>query len=316
MPDFHKHALFMAPMVDLSHVAYQELVRSLGGCDYLYSEMLNARIVPGERPGTSVYLKWTALDTLIFQICGNDPAKMRESAAKLDGYGPFGIDVNMGCWLKKVTCHGWGAGLLKDIDRAREVLAAVRSVVHRPLSVKMRIGHTPDRKAMLDFADMLVDTGADFLVLHARTVEDGMSRKARWEYIAALKDHVKVPVVGNGDVKTPEDAVAMFRRTGCDGVMVGRQAVISPWIFRDIRDLLEGRDPQTAPALNGVMLELLRLVSVHFPPDVALKRFKTAVVWLSQNLTFGHHLSKTLGREKSLEGAKACIENAFAQGIT
>ncbi|HPI91666.1 MAG TPA: tRNA-dihydrouridine synthase family protein [Deltaproteobacteria bacterium] len=306
----------MAPMVDLSHVAFQELVRSFPGCDFLYSEMLNARIVPVEKPGTSLYLKWTGLDDLIFQICGNDPVKMQESAARLDGIGPFGIDVNMGCWLKKVTCHGWGAGLLRDAARAREVVTAVREAVHRPLSVKMRIGYTPDVQALRDFASMLEDCGVDFIVLHARTVDDGMARKARWEYIAALKDHVKVPVVGNGDIKSAEDALNMFSATGCDGIMVGRQAVIQPWIFRDIKALFAGTEVPPPPPLMDVMLDLLRLLGIHFPPDVALKRFKTAMAWLSQNLTFGHHLAKSVGREKTMEGAATSIRKAFEDGIS
>lgn len=313
---FPADALFMAPMVDLSHVAFQELVRSFSGCDLFFSEMLNARIVPGENPSTSVYLKWTRLDDLIFQLVGDDPERMRDSAARLNGLSPFGIDVNMGCSLKKVTCHGWGAGLMRDPLRARSVMVETRKAVSRRLSVKMRIGFTRDLRAMYDFADMLVDSGVDFIVLHARTVDDGMSRRARWEYIAGLKDHVKVPVVGNGDVRSAEDALKMFSETGCDGVMVGRQAVIQPWIFRDIKALLGGREVPEPPPLEGVMLDLLRLLSVHFPADVALKRFKTAVAWLSQNLAFGHHLAKNVGRERTLDGAALCVQKAFAQGIT
>jgi len=316
MPLFPKNALFMAPMVDLSHVAIQDLVRSFSGCDLLYSEMLNARIVPVEKPGTSVYLKWTRLDDLIFQIAGNDLDRMRESAARLNGFSPFGIDVNMGCWLKKVTCHGWGAGLMKDAVRAHAVLSEVRKVVTRSLSVKMRIGYKPDVQAMCDFADMLVESGADFIVIHARTVDDGMARSARWEYIAALKGHVRVPVVGNGDVRTAGDALNMFAETGCDGVMVGRQAIVQPWMFRDIKALLAGEDQPTPPQLRDVMLDLHRLLSVHFSADVALKRFKTAMAWLSQNLTFGHHLAKSVGREKTMEGAARCVQGAFERGIT
>ncbi|HQG30279.1 MAG TPA: tRNA-dihydrouridine synthase, partial [Deltaproteobacteria bacterium] len=104
-----KDALIMAPMVDLSHEAYRQLIRSFGGCDLFYSEMLNSRIVPGENPETSIYLKWSVKDDLIFQILGSEPKKMAQAALKLSGYSPWGIDVNMGCWLNKVTVHGWGA---------------------------------------------------------------------------------------------------------------------------------------------------------------------------------------------------------------
>ena len=241
---------------------------------------------------------------------------MQESAARLDSFEPFGIDINMGCWLKKVTCHGWGAGLMKDPSLAQEVVTAVRKVVKHSLSVKMRIGHSPDVWAMREFASMLVESGIDFIVLHARTVEDGMSRRAKWEYIGALKDHVRVPVVGNGGIQTAQDALDMFSATCCDGVMIGRQALIRPWIFRDIKALIAGAKPQDPPALMDVMLELHRLLMVHFTPDVALKRFKTALFWLSKNLTFGHHLCKNVGREKTMDRARACIEKAFEQGIT
>lgn len=317
MTIFPRGALFMAPMVDLSHVAYRQLIRSFGGCDLFYSEMLNSRIVPGEKPGTSIYLRWARTDDLIFQILGSDPEKMAQAASKLGGYRPRGIDVNMGCWLHKVMEHGWGAALMKDMNRSREVLSAVRRAVpDRPVSVKIRIGHGLDRQYLLDFASMIQECGADFLVLHARTVSDGMSRKARWEYIASVKDHVSIPVVGNGDVVRAEDAFSMMRQTGCDGVMIGRQAVIEPWIFRDIKSLASGSGRPERPDLRAVILDLLDLLGLHFPPDVALKRFKTAVTWLGRNLAFGHHLAKEAGRTKDLSQARQVITENFEKGIS
>lgn len=316
MVPFRSGALFMAPMVDLSHVAYRQLIRSFGGCDLFYSEMLNSRIVPNEKPGTSIYLRWARLDDLIFQILGSDPEKMAQAASRLRGYGPRGIDVNMGCWLHKVMEHGWGAALMKDVGRSREVLSAVRSAVpDRPVSVKIRIGHSLDMQFLMDFAAMIEECGADFLVLHARTVSDGMSRKAKWEYIAAVKDRVKIPVVGNGDIQKAPDALSMMRQTGCDGVMIGRQAVIQPWIFRDIKALASGAPVQEPPDLKQVMLDLLGLLRQHFPPDVALKRFKTAMAWLGRNLTFGHHLAKETGRAQDLSQAGQIVAESFEKGI-
>ncbi|HQI01689.1 MAG TPA: tRNA-dihydrouridine synthase family protein [Deltaproteobacteria bacterium] len=311
-----KDALIMAPMVDLSHEAYRQLIRSFGGCDLFYSEMLNSRIVPGENPETSIYLKWSVKDDLIFQILGSEPKKMAQAALKLSGYSPWGIDVNMGCWLNKVTVHGWGAALMKDIERAGQVLAAVRTAVQdRPVSVKMRIGYALDRGYMLDFASMLEEGGADFIILHARTVPDGMNRKARWEYIAALKEHVSIPVIGNGDVRKPADAVAMMRQTGCDGVMIGRQALITPWIFRDVKALSAGLPEEDLPDLKEVMWKLLDFLEAIFPPDVALKRFKTGISWLAMNLTFGHHLAKEAGRAKGGLQAREIIRTCFEKGI-
>ena len=315
MLNLPKPVFFMAPMVDLSHVAYRELIRSFGGCDLFYSEMLNSRILRSEKPGTSIYLRWARTGDLIFQILGNDPETMQHAAGKLDTYNPWGIDINMGCWLKKVTVHGWGAALMKDINAAREVVSAVRHVTQRPISVKIRIGYAPDMEYLLDFAAMLEEAGADFLVLHARTVADGMSRKARWEYIAALKDHASIPVIGNGDVTCAQDACSMINATGCDGVMVGRQALIQPWIFRDIKALIAGTESPDTPDLQGVILALHRFLEEQFPADVALKRFKAALSWLAQNLTFGHFLTKQGGRAKSMDEAKECITSCFESGI-
>ncbi|MGC9323535.1 MAG: tRNA dihydrouridine synthase [Desulfomonilia bacterium] len=304
-------ALFMAPMVDLSHVAYRELIRSFGGCDLFYSEMLNSRIVPTENPRTSVYLKWKRTDDLIFQILGNDPEKMYLAAERLDGYDSWGIDINMGCWLKKVTVHGWGVKLMQNPTLARSVVSSVRMTTRKPLSVKMRIGYSLDRSRLLEFASMLEESGVDFIVLHARTADDGLSRRARWEYIAVLKDHVGIPVIGNGDVKSADDACEMFRSCGCDGVMVGRQALIQPWIFRDIKLKLSGNEPGPPPALEKVILSLLNIIGENFPEDVACKRFKTALFWIAQNHPFGHYLTKLVGRRHTLEDIKVCVEDFF-----
>lgn len=312
-----ENALLTAPMVDLSHEPFRQLIRSYGGCDLFYSEMLNSRIVPTENPGTSLYLRWSTLHDLVFQLLGSDPDRMAQAAEKLVGYGPRGIDINMGCWLNKVTVHGWGAALMKDIPTAAKVLAAVRSVVAGiPLSVKIRIGYGPDMGYLLEFGSMLQEGGADFVVLHARTVPEGMNRKAKWEYIAALKDHLSIPVVGNGDVKTPHDAVAMLKETDCDGVMIGRQAVIEPWIFRDVRNLLAGRPPEGKPSLEDAILRLMDLLDGFFPPDVAMKRLKPALFWLSQNLMFGHHLAKEAGRAQDMMQARQVVKDIFVRGIS
>ncbi len=149
MVPFRRGALFMAPMVDLAlwHTASSW---PFGGRDLFYSEMLNSRIVPNEKPGTSIYLRWASLDDLVFQILGSDPEKMARAAAKLEGYRPKGIDVNMGCWLHKVMEHGWGAALMKDVNRSREVLLAVRRAVPgRPVSAKIRIGYSLDKQFLL-----------------------------------------------------------------------------------------------------------------------------------------------------------------------
>jgi tRNA-dihydrouridine synthase B len=310
MPLIQKRALFMAPMVDLSHEPYRELVRSFGGCDLFYSEMLNSRIVPYENPAVSQYLSFNRTDDLILQIVGNDIEKLRLSAERLEGFSPWGIDINMGCYLKKITCHGWGVAMMKDINAAEKAITAVRKVTSKPLSVKFRVGQKLDLPYLLTFGRMIESAGADFLVLHARSESDALTRPARWEYITKLKNELSIPVIGNGDVTSAVDAVRMFNETGCDGVMIGRGALIRPWIFREIRDLLSGRKISAAPAIKEVMLELLCSIKKWFPEETAVKRFKLALPWLAKNLRFGHHFVKNI-RGPGLNDMRRQIHEAF-----
>lgn len=308
--------LIMAPMTHLSHVAFRELVRGFGGCDLFYSEMLNSRILPSERPGDSVYLKWVSPKDLILQIVGNDPELMKDAAARLVSYRPWGIDINMGCWLKKITMHEWGVALMKDIKLAQNVVEAVRSVVDVPLSVKIRLGYSLDKAYLVDFVEMLAASGVDFIVLHPRTAMDGLARPARWEYIAMVKEHSCLPVIGNGDVNNPRDALDLIKQTRCDGVMIGRQALRQPWIFRDIKALLMNKTLEPSPDLPGVIVDLSFLLETHFPPEIAIKRFKKALPWLSTNLKFGHYLAKEVNKTKGMEDIRLKIKEVFAAGIT
>lgn len=306
----------MAPMVDLSHVAYRELVRGFGGCDLFYSEMLNSRIVPKEDLSTSAYLQWACLDDLIFQIVGNDFSAMQAAIKRLDALHPRGIDINMGCSLKKIRAHGWGASLMTDPGVAKVLVSGFRKATDGPLSVKMRIGDTPDMAYLLGFASMLEACGVDFLVLHARTSKEGMSRRARWEYIAALKAHLSIPVIGNGGINGPGDVLEMFKKTGCDGVMIGRQAIVTPWIFRDTKALMAGEPAPVRPDIMGVTLDLISLLEKYFTPDIAWKRFKTAFTWLSKNLVYGHYLLKEINRLPNMDAAKGTIIKAFDDGMS
>lgn len=316
MTELPERPLALAPMVDLSHVALRELVRSFPGADLLYSEMLNSRMVPREKPQQSTYLRWARTDDLVFQVVGNDPERIAETVTRLDGFNPAGIDINMGCWLKKVTCHGWGVALMQDPELARTIITRIRACTTHPLSVKIRIGYEPDPVHLKEFGSMIQESGADRIVLHARTVADGLNRPPRWEYIALLKEHLSIPVMGNGGINSAADAVRMLTETGCDGVMVGRAAVKQPWIFRDIRDLLAGREPQPAPELEPVCLMFIDLLERHFDPVTAMKRFRVALPWLAANLTFAHHFVRQVKRAATTDEARALVRQTFADGIS
>jgi len=168
------------------------------------------------------------------QIFGSNPETLAESARICQDWGFDLVDLNLGCPAKRVVnCNG-GSGLLRDLPLIQKIFERVRGAITIPFTVKFRMGWNDKNIVCVELAKMAEDCGLNAVALHARTREDGYSGNARWEYIAAVKDAVKIPVIGNGDIRSPEDAAAMVDTTGCDAVMIGRAAPANPWIFRQI----------------------------------------------------------------------------------
>jgi nifR3 family TIM-barrel protein len=168
------------------------------------------------------------------QLFGSNPETLADSARIVEDAGFDIVDLNLGCPAKRVVACNGGSGLLKDLPQIERIFKAIRSAVSIPFTVKFRLGWNDSHIICVELAKMAEDCGLNACALHARTREDGYTGQARWEYIAAVKDAVKIPVIGNGDIRTPEDAAAMVEKTGCDAVMIGRTAPANPWIFRQI----------------------------------------------------------------------------------
>ena len=168
------------------------------------------------------------------QLFGSDPTILAEAAKIVEQCGFDLVDLNLGCPAKKVVkCNG-GSGLLRDLPHIKTIFESVRKAVNIPFTVKFRLGWSDDQIVCVELAKLAQECGLSAVALHARTREQGYSGNARWEWISAIKDAVKIPVIGNGDIRTPEDAASMVARTGCDAVMIGRTAPSNPWIFRQI----------------------------------------------------------------------------------
>ncbi len=168
------------------------------------------------------------------QLFGSNPETLADSARIVQDAGFDLVDLNLGCPAKRVVACNGGSGLLRDLPTIETIFKAVRAAVSIPFTVKFRMGWNDGYIVCVELAKMAEDCGLNAVALHARTREDGYTGQARWEYIAAVKDAVGIPVIGNGDVRTPEDAAAMVDATGCDAVMIGRAAPSNPWIFRQI----------------------------------------------------------------------------------
>ena len=240
--------LFLAPMAGVSEPPFRRLCRSFGA-DVVVSEFLSCE---GLRRGIkSVHdgAFFTDQERPIgIQVYGSDPEGMAEAATLVtDYYQPDFIDINFGCPVKKVVRRNGGSGCLKDLGLVAAIIQAVREATALPVTAKIRSGWSDDLRDPVRIGLACQEAGAEVLTLHPRTRSQMYRGEARWEEIAALVDALDIPVVGNGDIKTAEDAVRMHEKTGCAGLMIARGSFGNPWIFQQTRDLLAGRTPKPTP---------------------------------------------------------------------
>ncbi|HET6179512.1 MAG TPA: tRNA dihydrouridine synthase DusB [Candidatus Sulfotelmatobacter sp.] len=235
-------ATVLAPMAGVTDTVFRRFIRNLGGCGLIMTEFTSADGVLRQKDQKAKrYLHFYEDEHPISaQLFGSDPNVMAEAARMVEGLGFDLVDLNLGCPAKKVVkCNG-GSGLLRDLPVIGKIFEAVRAAVTIPFTVKFRAGWNDEEIVCVELARMAEDCGLAAVALHARTREMGYSGNARWEWITAIKDAVKIPVIGNGDIRSPEDACAMVTQTGCDAVMIGRSAPSNPWIFRQIEQYCTG----------------------------------------------------------------------------
>jgi tRNA-dihydrouridine synthase B len=248
------------------------------------------------------------------QLFGSDPYTLSESAKIVEDAGFDMVDLNLGCPAKRVVkCNG-GSGLLKDLPVIQTIFEAVRSAVKIPFTVKFRMGWDDDNIVCVPLARMAEDCGLNAVALHARTREQGYSGNARWEWIAAVKDAVKIPVIGNGDIRTPEDAIAMVAQTNCDGVMIGRTAASNPWIFRQIRQFAEtGRYDQPTDADRYQMIRTYFKMLVDETMHGSPGKMKQFVAWFTHGVSNGTALRRACYDAHTGPAILASVEKFFEE---
>jgi|YNPBryunderm2012_1023409.scaffolds.fasta_scaffold01376_6 nifR3 family TIM-barrel protein len=308
--------LVLAPMAGITDRDFRLLIRRLGGCGLVCMEFISAEGLLRRNPSTLRMLHFVEEERPIaIQIYGSDPGRMAEAARQVEAMGADVCDINMGCPANKVLRGCAGAALTGDLPLAQAIVRAVRAAVAMPLTVKFRLGLREDAMTYLELGRIVEGEGGDGVTLHARTAKQQYSGHADWSHIARLKEAVSIPVIGNGDVRCADDAVAMQRQTGCDGIMIGRASLTNPWIFREAAARLTGR---RLPAAS--LEERRQLIASHFrevlereDERTALHKLKTFTGWYTHGVPEGRRLRQRLNELHSAAAILAAVEEFFAE---
>lgn len=304
-----ENRLALSPMAQLGNIAFRELISRLGGCGLMFMEMCSAKRVIHENRIVSPYFRWRneELPWLVCQIFGSDPLIMADAARRIEEEGFFGVDINFGCAAASICRRAGGAAVLKDPPLAARIVGEIRKAVRIPVFVKYRTGWRDDPRFAVDMARRFEDAGADALTFHPRVAPDRRAHFPKWEHIGHVKTAIGIPVFGNGNVFSAGDCLKIITQTGCDAVAVGRMAVARPWLFAQWGAGLK-LDP---PPYCETALQLIRLLSHHFLPKEALRRFIRFSLYFSANFLFGHALHTKILNARNMNDARQCLIDFF-----
>ncbi len=286
--------LILAPMAGVTDMPFRMICKKYGNPGLLCNEMVSSKAISYKDEKTLEMLKFDEVERPIsMQIFGSDAKIMGEAAKYIEQFADI-IDINMGCPAPKVVKNGDGSKLLLDLENVKRIIETVRKSVEKPLTVKIRKGWDQEHIVATEVAKIAEDAGADAIIVHGRTRDEYYAGMSDWSIIRDVKNSVKIPVVGNGDIKSVEDAKRMFDVTGVDGIMIGRASLGNPWIFKEIIENLSNIDKHGGVLLNKidvspndkkeVMKEHFKLLLEQKGEYTATREIRKHIAWYSKGL--------------------------------
>jgi len=306
-------ATILAPMAGVTDTLFRRVIRGLGSCGLLMTEFTSSEGITRSAKKTLRYLYFEDDEhPITAQLFGASPKVMADAARIAEDLGYDAVDINLGCPAKKVVKCG-GSGLLRELPLLEEILKGVRTAIKIPLTIKLRAGWDDKSIVALDVVRMAEQVGVEAAAIHPRTRMQGYAGKADWTIIAAAKQAVKIPIIGNGDVQCPEDAARMVEETGCDAVMIGRAAATNPWIFRQMEQYRTAghydapTEEDRRRLLSGYYQKIL---NSNLPDGVG--KMKQFACWFTHGVGNGSELRKIVHSARTPHEIVQNVERFFA----
>lgn len=307
-------AHILAPMAGITDTVFRRFIKRLGGCGLIMTEFVSSEGMLRQNLKSQRFLYYTEEERPITaQIFGADPDHLAEAARIIQDLGFDIIDLNLGCPAKKVVKCG-GSGLLRDLPLLGQIFRKIRAAVTIPFTAKIRSGWSDEEIVAAPVARLAEDCGVEAIAVHARTRMQGYSGCANWEIIRQVKESVRIPVIGNGDVMEPQDARALQEQTGCDAVMIGRAAPGNPWIFRQMMDYFRGQpyaQPQDADRYELIRSYYAMLVEEETPG--AIGKMKQFAAWFTHGVRNGSELRRSVQSAPSAREVLDRVDEFFAR---